>query len=211
MALHLSVCWEIIPGPVFKYISLGFSFFGSAGLLALALLICGVQYTFGRICYLIPNHDQAVFWWPLLSVSITSLMFQVGTIAYCVAKTVGPWLHYYKLRWSGVQPSADEERLINSLHTASKVRRIVQMQWRAIMITFLVMVYVCYLAAVLMQLHRFDQYPTSARHAWFKCLASSRGDTTACGSFARALGPSEPELFAVLYMLEVSLPTSHAF
>lgn len=205
MALHFSVCWEILPGPVFKYISLGVSFFGSAGLVALALSICGVQYTFGRICYLIPNHDQAVFWWPLLSVSITSLVLQVATIAYCVAKTVRPWFHYCKIRWSGVQPSDDEERLISSLHTASKVRKVVQMQWRAILITFLVMAYVCYLAAVLMQLHRFDQYPASARHAWFKCLASPKGDTDSCSSLARALGPNEPELFAVLYMLEVSV------
>lgn len=209
MALHSSVCWEIQPGPLFKYISLGLSLFGSAGLLALALSICGVQYTFGRICYLIPNHDRAVFWWPLLSVSITSLVLQVATIAYCVTKTVQPWFHYCKLRWSGAQPSADEERLISSLHTASRVRKVVQMQWRAILITFLVMAYVCYLATVLMQLQRFDQYPTSARHAWFQCLVSSKGDTTLCASLAGALGPSEPELFAVLYMLEVSLSASH--
>lgn len=82
------------------------------------------------------------------------------------------------------------------------------MQWRAILITFLVMAYVCYLAAVLMQLHRFDQYPPSPRHAWFKCLASSKGNKSPCASLAKALGPSEPELFAVLYMLEVSLSVS---
>lgn len=205
VALHFSVCWEILPGPIFKYASLGISFLGSAGLLALALSICGVQYTFGRICYLIPNHDDAVFWWPLLSVSIASLILQIGTIGYCVVKTVRPWFHYCKLRWSGAQPSADEERLISSLHTASKVRRVVQMQWRAILITFLVMAYVCYLAAVLMQIRRFDEYSPSARLAWFKCLAKSKGDTTQCSHLTSAIGPSEPELFAVLYMLEVSL------
>lgn len=205
VALHFSVCWEIIPGPIFKYASLGISFFGSGGLLALVLSISGVQYTFGRICYLVPKYDNQVFWWPLLAVSIASLLVQAGTIGYCVARTVRPWLHYYKLRWSGVTPSADEERLVSSLHTASKVRKVVQMQWRAIMIPFLVMAYVCYLAAVMMQLRRFDEYPAPARLAWFKCLVSSKGHTGPCASLAQALGPSEPELFAVLYMLEVSL------
>lgn len=81
------------------------------------------------------------------------------------------------------------------------------MQWRAILITVLILAYVCYLAAVLMQLHQFDQYPQSARHAWFKCLAASKGDTAPCVSLASAFGPSQPELFAVLYMLQVSLPS----
>lgn len=194
-----------MPGLLFKITSLGVSFFGSAGLLAVVLSISGVQYTWGRICYLIPRHDNEVFWWPLLGVSIASLLLQFATIAYCVVRTVRPWFHYCKLRWQGRTPSADEERLISALHTASKVRKIVQMQWRAILITVLILGYVCYLAAVLMRLHEFHDYPESDRLAWFKCLASPKGGMYPCLSLARNLGPSEPELFAVLFMLQVSL------
>lgn len=79
------------------------------------------------------------------------------------------------------------------------------MQWRAILITVLILVYVCFLAAVFMRLRQFDNYPQSDRRAWFRCLQSSNGDKAKCLPLAISLGPTEPELLAVLYMLIVSL------
>lgn len=190
---------------MFKYISLGTTFLGSAALVAIVLSISGVQYTFGRICYLIPRHDEATFWGPLLSISIVSLLLQLLTIAHCVILIIRPWFNYQKLRWSGYTPSSDEERVLGAQRTASRVRKIVQMQWRAILITVLILIYVCFLAAVFMRLRQFDKYPESDRRVWFECLQSSNGDKTPCLSHATSLGPNEPELWAVLYMLIVSL------
>ena len=204
MALHLSVCWNIKPGEKFKNFSLCTTFIGSAALVAIALSVSGVQYTFGRICYIIPNHDRATFWGPLLGIAIASLLLQIITVIYCVALIVRPYINYQKLRWYGYTYSIHDAHSLGAQRTASSVRKILQMQWRPILITLLILIYVVYLAAVFMQLRQFHDYPAEARHSWFECLASSHGNKFSCLSLTEPLGPSEPKLLAVLYMLIVS-------
>jgi hypothetical protein len=210
VALHLSVCWESQLGRQFQISSLTIIFLGSAALVAIALTVSGVQYTWGRICYLIPHYDRASFWGPLLGVSIASLILQFITMIYCLTVVIQPFLDYQKRRWYGGGPSRNGAHMINTPRTASRARKILQMQWRAIMITVLIVVYVVYLASVLMRMRRFHQYPREARRKWFKCLASAEGDKMTCLHLAAELGPSEPDLWATLYMLIVSsLPGRH--
>lgn len=204
MSLHISVCWDIKPNEKFKQISLGSTFIGSAALLAIVLSITGAQYTFGRICYLTPHYDRATFWGPLLGFSIVSLILQFATMAYCIIVVIRPYLSYWKLRCHGYISSVNDESIFSAQQTASRVRRILQVQWRAILITVLVLIYVVFMAAVLMQLREFHDYPEDARRSWFECLASSNGDKMQCLSMAASLGPSEPQLWAVLSMLIVS-------
>lgn len=101
--------------------------------------------------------------------------------------------------------SVNDESIFGAQRTASRVRNILRLQWRAILITVLVLTYVVFMAAVLMQLREFHEYPADARRLWFECLASSHGDKMQCLPRAASLGPSEPQLWAVLFMLIVSL------
>lgn len=204
IALHLSVCWEAKPGRIYKCVSLTVIFVGSSALVAVLLSVSGVEYTFGRISYITPGIDRATFWGPLLGTAAASLLLQFGTVAFCAIITLRPWYNYQKLRWSGYTPSRDEERVLGAQRTASRVRKIIQLQWRNSLITVIILVYVCFLAGVLMQLRPFHKYPKPDRLAWFECLESSNGDRIPCLSLADPLGPSEPVLIAVLLMLIVS-------
>ncbi|KAJ5618923.1 hypothetical protein N7510_002907 [Penicillium lagena] len=204
IALHLSVFWQIKPGPTYKYVSIGLIYLGSAALVAIALSITGAEYTFGRSTYLSPNHAVATFWAPFLAFSSAALVIQILTIAQCVILVLRPWYNYQKLKWSGYTPSANEERIIGAQQTASRIRKIIQLQWRASLVTVLITIYVCFLAAVFMQLRQFHDYPLPDRLAWFECLASSKGDKYSCLPLAIPLGPIEPELWAVVFMLVLS-------
>lgn len=204
VALHLSVCWESQPGRQFQISSLAIIFPGSAALVAIALTVSGVQYTWGRICYLVPHYDRASFWGPLLGVSIASLILQFITMIYCLIVVIQPFLDHHKRRWYGAGPSLNGAHMINTPRIAPRARKILQMQWRPIVITALILIYVVYLASVLMRMRRFHDYPRDARRKWFKCLASAEGDKMTCLHLAAELGPTEPELWAVLFMLIVS-------
>jgi hypothetical protein len=204
IALHLSVCWEIKPGQMYKCASLTLIFVGSSALVAVVLSVSGVEYTFGRISYITPGIDRATFWGPLLAISAASLLLQFITVTYCAILTLRPWFNYQRLRISGYTPSRDEERVLGAQRTASRVRKIVQLQWRNSLITVVILVYVCFLAGVLMQLRPFHDYPKSDRVAWFECLGSSKGTRDSCLSLAAPLGPGEPVIIAVLSMLVVS-------
>lgn len=203
----MSVCWEIKPGKMYKCASLTLIFVGSSALVVILLCVNGVEYTFGRISYITPGVDRATFWGPLLGISAASLLLQFATVAYCAIITLRPWYNYQRLRWSGYTPSRDEERVLGAQRTASRVRKVVQIQWRNNLITIIILIYVCFSAGVLMQLRPFHDYAKSDRMAWFECLRSSNGDRDSCLSLARSLGPSEPVLVAVLSMLVVSYPS----
>lgn len=191
-------------GRTFRLTALLTIFVGSAALVATTLAVSGVQYTWGRICYLIPHYDRASFWGPLLAFAILSLILQAITMLYCLAVVIRPFLDYHRRRWYGYGPSDDAAREINMQRTASRARKILQMQWRAIVITVLILVYVVYLASVLMRMRHLDEYPRGARRKWFECLARTNGDKEKCLPLASDLGPTEPELLAILYMLILS-------
>lgn len=205
MLLHISVCWDIKSKEKFEYTSLGIIFIGSAVLVAVVLSVTGVQYTFGRICYLIPHYDRPTFWGPLLAFAIASLILHFITMAYCIAVVIRPYVNCRSLGYYGSRPTVGDERISGAQWTASRVKKILQMQWRAILITLLVLIYVVFMAAILMQLREFHDFPTNARRSWFECLASSNGDKMQCIQFAESLGPTEPQLWAVLSMLIVGL------
>ncbi|KAJ5762839.1 hypothetical protein N7533_001520 [Penicillium manginii] len=189
---------------MYKCASLTLIFVGSSALVAVVLSVSGVEYTFGRISYITPGIDRATFWGPLLAISAASLLLQFITVTYCAILTLRPWFNYQRLRISGYTPSRDEERVLGAQRTASRVRKIVQLQWRNSLITVVILVYVCFLAGVLMQLRPFHDYPKSDRVAWFECLGSSKGTRDSCLSLAAPLGPGEPVIIAVLSMLVVS-------
>lgn len=207
----MTVCWQIKPGHIFKSASLTFIFVVSSALVAILLAVSGVEYTFGRITYLTPGIDRATFWGPLLGIAAASLSLQFLTVGFCAIITLRPWFNYWKLRWSGYTPSRDEERVLGAQRTASRVRKIIQLQWRNSLITVIILVYVCFSAGVLMQLQPFHNYPKSDRLAWFECLQSSGGDRMPCLSLAGPLGPGEGVLIAVLSMLVVSIYLYQAF
>lgn len=172
--------------------------------MALVLSVSGVEYTFGRISYLTPGVDRGTFWGPLLGIAAASLLQQVFTVGYCAVVTLRPWYNYKKLRLSGYTPNRDEERVLGAQRTATRVRKIIQLQWRNSLISLITLTYVCFLAGVMMQLQPFHDYPEADRHAWFQCLQSTKGDRTACFYLTTALGPSEPLLIVVLSLLVVS-------
>lgn len=204
IALHMTVCWELKPGQLFKCVSLTTTFVGSSALVAIVLSVSGVEYTFGRIAYITPGVDRGSFWGPLLGVAAASLLQQFFTVGYCAVVTLRPWYNYNKLRWSGYTPNRDEERVLGSQRTASRVRKIIKLQWRNSLITLVTLTYVCFLAGIMMQLRPFHDYPESDRKAWFQCLQSSKGDRMPCLSLTTSLGPSEPALIVVLSLLVVS-------
>ncbi|KAF9894051.1 hypothetical protein FE257_009024 [Aspergillus nanangensis] len=211
LALHLAVCWEVKLTHIYQYISLVVIFVGSSILVAIVMSVSGMQYTFGRITYIVPNYDRGTFWGPLLGISAASLILQFVTIGYCSTLVLRPWYNYQMLRWWGFTPSPDTERATGVQRTALRIRKIMKLQWRNSLITVVILVYVCFLAGVFMQLRQFHQYPEADRVAWFQCLESSNGNKAKCLSLALPLGPTEPQLIAVLVLLVLSGTLAIAF
>ncbi|KAH8697992.1 hypothetical protein BGW36DRAFT_272295, partial [Talaromyces proteolyticus] len=83
VALHIFVCWEVKPGRLFRIISLTVIFVGSVAFVAIALTMTGLAYEYGKICYLLPNHDRETLWVPVLAISVSALFLQLITMTYC--------------------------------------------------------------------------------------------------------------------------------
>lgn len=77
--MHLQICWDIVPGRKFFFVSQALGWGVPAILFALTLAFTGVSFRFGNACHV--NHDESMktFWGWLLAFSSAAVILQLGT------------------------------------------------------------------------------------------------------------------------------------
>ncbi|KAL6236252.1 hypothetical protein BDW75DRAFT_117297 [Aspergillus navahoensis] len=202
LSLYLQLIWDVEPGKRFRIVSLLSIFGGSLGLLGIALGVSGVSYQVGDMCYISYPGSIGSFWGPLIGVAFVSWLIQMFIMVYSVR---GVLTRGGTMRFSIIKKRADYSdpfsRAAHAKIIRRNVRQILELQWRAIAICCLVLIYVVYVAQVVLRWGDPGQYSAEELKPWVDCLVREAGDKQACRDEARSIGPNQKSAVAALAML----------
>ncbi|KAL2871178.1 uncharacterized protein BJX67DRAFT_377781 [Aspergillus lucknowensis] len=199
LSLYLQLCWDVEPGTKFRAVSIACIFVGSLAMLGIVLGVSGVSYQVGNMCYVSYPRSIGSFWGPLIGVAFISFALQLFIMAYCIRGV---------LAQGGATHSPDPAAatattaVIASRPPAStRVWRILQLQWRAIAIAWLILLYVVYVGQSVLRFRGASEYPYEELKPWIDCLVRSRGDQEACLEPAAKIEPNQATVVSALALL----------
>ncbi|KIV90516.1 hypothetical protein PV10_07813 [Exophiala mesophila] len=209
LALHLQICWEVVPGDRFFYAALAFGWLVPAAGLTVTLALTGVSYRFGNVCHI--NHKYALqdFWGPLLAFAALALVLQFITIGYCIQVYIRSLLDdKTTTNTSSQAPTySGSVRTLSARQAYRRVKRVVQLQWRGATIVLVIIGEVVFFAVVFVSMDNSTQVnPDMLRRAesWLQCLVATQGGRDQCLQYTRDLVESEAVVLAVLIVLGLS-------
>ncbi|KAL4877427.1 hypothetical protein BJY04DRAFT_222176 [Aspergillus karnatakaensis] len=210
LSLYLQLHWDVEPATRFRTIALLTIFGGSLALLALMLGVSGVSYQVGSMCYISYANSIPSFWGPLIGVAFISFLIQIFIMGYCIRGVItrGGTARFSILifkrhgRESSQDTQGDLPRpSVPVRHTSTKIWRIMQLQWRAIAIACLILLYVVYVAQAVLRWGAPSQYSDEELSPWVTCLINKKGDKEACGHEASRIGPNQATAVSALALL----------
>ncbi|KAF2217408.1 hypothetical protein CERZMDRAFT_119367 [Cercospora zeae-maydis SCOH1-5] len=208
LSMNLQICWDIVPGRRFFYVSLMFGWGIPAVLFLLTITLTGVSFRFGSACHVNHAHSMGDFWGPLTAMAGIAGVLQIMTLVYCGHV-------YMRNLWSDEpDPStATSEGLPSyqgSTHTKTaravyrRLKRVLWLQWRGICIVTIILVDIIFFTVVFI---RMDTMQNGAKNnyakvvPWLACLASNPTDKNQCLHLVNDFVVAEPAVAAVLFML----------
>jgi len=208
LSLHLQICWQVVVGRTYMWFAQALGWGVPIVGLVVLLVFSGVSFRFGATCHINHENSLADFWIPLLVFAGLTTVIQFATFGYCIK--------VYLASLSDNAASTENSNLpsyTNSIRTMSpkqayrRVRRVVQLQWRGIVIVLIILADVVFFSIVFVfadnAVQSIKDDPSLAL-PWVKCLISTKGDKTKCLDLAENLAPSVPTVIAVLILLGVS-------
>ncbi|KAL4910565.1 hypothetical protein BDW74DRAFT_184444 [Aspergillus multicolor] len=202
LSLYLQLIWDVEPGKWFRFVSLFFIFGISLGLLGVALGVSGVSYQVGNMCYTSFPDSIGSFWGPLIGVAFVSWLIQMFIMIYCIRGVI---TRGGTARFSIFKKRAEESDPTSRAAQARNIRRniwqILELQWRAIAISCLILIYVVYVAQAVLRWGDPQQYSDEELQPWIDCLIQAKGDKTACRDEADTIGPNQKEAVSALALL----------
>lgn len=209
LSLHLQICWQVVVGRTYMWFAQALGWGVPIVGLVVLLVFSGVSFRFGATCHVNHENSLADFWIPLLVFAGLTTVIQFATFGYCIK--------VYLASLSDNAASTENSNLpsyTNSIRTMSpkqayrRVRRVVQLQWRGIVIVLIILADVVFFSIVFVfadnAVQSIKDDPKLAL-PWVQCLIRTGGDKTKCLDLAENLAPSVPTVVAVLILLGVSL------
>ena len=196
IALHLQVCWEIIIGVKFMWLSLFTGWGLPAVVVTLMFIYTGVSYRFGEVCHINNSNSLADYWIPLLVLIGLSLVLQIVTLVYCINVYVRSLFDSTapSTSTSGIQsglPSySGSVRTLTARQAYRRIRRVLQLQWRSIAVILTIIVNVIFFSVVFLELDEKTTLTTAnldAAAPWLACLVLTGGDPKQCVSQAQGV------------------------
>ncbi|KXT07624.1 hypothetical protein AC578_10148 [Pseudocercospora eumusae] len=209
LSMNLQICWDIVPGRKFFYISQLAGWGVPAILFTITITITGVSFRFGNACHV--NHENSMgdFWGPLLAMAGMAAILQVGTFGYCIHV-------YLKNLWtdasdvstnasSGGLPSYQGSvRTMTARAVYRRLKKVLWLQWRGICIVSIVLVDVIFFSIVFVSLDGMQVSITNDLEKvkpWLFCLAQHPNDKNKCLPLVQGWLVNEPTVVAVLLLL----------
>ncbi|KAI0100401.1 hypothetical protein GGR51DRAFT_355243 [Nemania sp. FL0031] len=208
LSLHLQICWQMVVGRNYMWFSQALGWGIPIIGLILLLVFSGVSFRFGQTCHINHENSLADFWIPLLIFAGLTVVIQFATFGYCIKV-------YLASLADGGQSSAHSggPSYSNSIRTMTprqayrRVRRVVQLQWRGIVIVLIIIADVIFFTITFIFLDNtvedIKNNPLKAEN-WILCLAKSGGDKNACLDAAASLVVGLPVVTAVLILLAMN-------
>ncbi|TVY60676.1 hypothetical protein LSUE1_G007449 [Lachnellula suecica] len=209
VALHLQICWQVVIGKTFMWISLSAGWGIPAIGLILAMVFSGVSFRFGDTCHV--NHDNSLadLWIPLLVFAGVTVIIQFATFGYCIKVYLASLVDDSNTTGSSGLPSYTNSLrgTISPRQAYRRVRRVIELQWRGIAIVLLIIADVIFFAVVFVFVDDIEESilknPTKAAE-WLGCLIKTDGDKNACLKFTKSLVINEATVVSVLLLLSLN-------
>ncbi len=209
LSLHLQICWQIVVGRTYMWFSqiLGWGI-PIVGLVVL-LTLSGVSFRFGATCHINHENSLADFWIPLLVFAGLTMIIQFSTFGYCIRVYLASLADSSETTEGSGMPSYTASiRTMTPRQAYRRVRRVIQLQWRGIVIVLIIVADVVFFSIVFV----FQDNTVQAAKEdiglalpWLRCLMTSQGDKELCLDYASSLVVSMPTVIAVLILLAVSV------
>lgn len=212
LSMNLQICWDIVPGRKFFYISQGLGWGIPAILFTATMTVTGVSFRFGRECDV--NHQDAMkdFWGPLIGFAGAAGILQITTFAYCIRV-------YLKNLFSDQPPTSTTgsssalPSYIGSTRTQSaravwrRLKKVLWLQWRGICIVTIILVDVIFFAIVFVWLDKLQSSVKDDFHKiepWLECLVFNPDNKEACLDYVDSWLVNQPTVVAVLLLLSLA-------
>ncbi|KAK5133252.1 hypothetical protein LTR08_007986 [Meristemomyces frigidus] len=212
LSMNLQICWDIVPGSKFFYISQAMGWGVPAVLFTATMTSTGLSYRWGNACLLNHPKSMADFWGPLLGFAGGAGLLQVVTFGYCIHVYLKNLWSDQALASSGASDS-DLPSYENSIHTQTaravyqRLKKVLWLQWRGICIVTIILVDVVFFSIVFVFLDGLGREATKDWHRlepWLTCLVMNPTNKEACLDLVSGWLVGESTVVAVLILLSLS-------
>ncbi|KAI1847380.1 hypothetical protein JX265_005561 [Neoarthrinium moseri] len=210
LSLHLQICWQMVVGRSFMWLSQALGWGIPVIGLTVLLIFSGVSFRFGQTCHINHQNSLADFWIPLLVFAGLTVIIQFATFGYCIKVYLASLADSTaSTENSGLPAYSSSIRTMTPRQAYRRVRRVIQLQWRGIVIVLIIICDVIFFAVTFVfldnTLETVKNDPNNAKaQAWIICLYGARGDKNKCLKEASAITVSLPTVIAMLILLAVS-------
>lgn len=213
IALHLQVCWEVVIGAKFMWLSFLCGWGLPAVIITIMGIFTGVSYRFGDVCHINGPNSTADYWIPILVITAISLVLQATTLIYCINVYVrslfdsGAGSTSTSGMHSGLPSYSGSVRTMTARQAYKRIRRVLQLQWRSVAVVLTIIVNVIYFCVVFLELNKATALtPANLKAAmpWLACLVLSQGNANECVSEAGGVSMNEAPILAVLFLLPLA-------
>ncbi|KAI0160371.1 hypothetical protein GGR57DRAFT_417925 [Xylariaceae sp. FL1272] len=208
LSLHLQICWQLVVGRNYMWFSQvlgwGIPIIG----LILLLIFSGVSFRFGTTCHINHENSLADFWIPLLVFASLTVIIQFATFGYCIKVYLASLAdNAVSTQTSGIRSYSNSIRTMTPRQAYRRVRRVIQLQWRGIVIVLIIAADVIFFAIIFVFLDNTEQRlkndPEKAVN-WIGCLVKTAGDKNKCLNEASELVIGLPTVTVVLILLAMN-------
>ncbi|KAH8602875.1 hypothetical protein B0O99DRAFT_604560 [Bisporella sp. PMI_857] len=209
LALHLQICWQYVLGNTFMYGAFAAGWGVPAIALTLALVFSGVSFRFGESCHINHKNSLADFWIPLLIFAGVTVIIQFATFGYCIKVYLQSLSDDSSTTNSSGLPSysGSVRATLSPRQAYRRVRRVLELQWRGIVIVIIIIADVIFFAVVFVFLDDIEasllKDPLKGKF-WLVCLIEKNGDKNQCLDLAAPLVINESTVMAVLLLLSIN-------
>ena len=208
LSLHLQICWQVVVGRNFMWFSQaagwGIPLLG----IIFALVFSGVSFRFGSTCHINHKNSLADLWIPLLIFAGLTIIIQMATFGYCIKVYLASLADNSSSTENSNMPSyTNSIRTMTPKQAYRRVRRVIQLQWRGIVIVLIIVMDVVFFSIVFVfqdnTVEALKNDPELVSD-WVLCLFQNGVDKVPCLKHAEDLVVDMATVGAVLILLSVS-------
>lgn len=208
LSLHLQICWQVVVGRNFMWLSLAAGWGIPAIGIIVVLVFSGVSFRFGSTCHINHQNSLADLWIPLLVVAGFTIILQFTTFGYCIKVYLASLAdNSASTEGSGLPSYTQSIRTMTPRQAYRRVRRVIQLQWRGIAIVLIIITDVIFFSVIFVfqdntvQAVKDDQTKASD---WISCLLRNNADKNKCLDEASTLVVKMSTVGAVLLLLAMN-------
>jgi hypothetical protein len=212
LSMNLQICWDIVPGRKFFYISQALGWGIPAALFTATMTVTGVSFRFASQCDVNHANSMKDFWGPLMAFAGAAGILQLMTFAYCIRVYLKN-LFTDQTESSSAASGSNLPSYTNSVRTKTaravwrRLQKVLWLQWRGICIVTIILVDVIFFSIVFVWLDGLQskvEKNFNKVEPWLLCLALHPTNKDACLDLVGDWLVNMPTVVAVLFLLSLA-------